>query len=169
MALDLIDRRGDLVVLDQIDETVWVEVRHTDRTSEALAVEFLCLPLALILDPQLGRDEHLLTRDGAGRDRAADRLFVLSSERIAGLESIDDGLLCLVGRNLEDTKPRTGISTPLFKVTVGIAFVTNASPCSARSVRASTHAASVSELACAAVLSAAVSVRILNVRGGLRC
>ena len=38
VALDLVDGRGDLVVLDQIDEPVGVEVRDADRPSEALAL-----------------------------------------------------------------------------------------------------------------------------------
>lgn len=38
---ELVDRRGDLVVLDEVHEPVGVEVRHPDRLGEALAIDFL--------------------------------------------------------------------------------------------------------------------------------
>jgi hypothetical protein len=37
--LDLIDRGSDLVVLDEVDKSIRVEVRHPDRASETLAIE----------------------------------------------------------------------------------------------------------------------------------
>src|SRR4051794_20580140 len=36
VGLDLVDRRGDLVVQDQVDETVREEVRHADGAYRAL-------------------------------------------------------------------------------------------------------------------------------------
>ena len=40
VGLDLVHRRGDVVVVDQVDQPVGVEVRHADRLGEALAVRF---------------------------------------------------------------------------------------------------------------------------------
>ena len=42
--LDLVDRRGHVVVLDEIDEPVGVEVGDTDRPGEAVGVELLHRP-----------------------------------------------------------------------------------------------------------------------------
>src|SRR5205823_4178360 len=39
--LDLVGRRRHLVVVDEVDESVGVEVRQTDRADEALAVQLL--------------------------------------------------------------------------------------------------------------------------------
>jgi hypothetical protein len=44
MGLDLVDRRGDLVVVDQVDQPVGVEVRHPDRLDQTLTVEVLHRP-----------------------------------------------------------------------------------------------------------------------------
>jgi hypothetical protein len=41
MGLDLVDRRGDLVVLDEVDEPVGVEVGDADCLDQAVAVEVL--------------------------------------------------------------------------------------------------------------------------------
>ena len=42
--LDLVDRRRDLVVGDEVDEPVGVEVRHADGLGQALAVDLLHRP-----------------------------------------------------------------------------------------------------------------------------
>lgn len=42
VGLDLIDRRGHLVVLDQVDDPVWVEIGHADELGQPLAVERSC-------------------------------------------------------------------------------------------------------------------------------
>ncbi len=41
MGLDLVDGRGDLVVDDQVDQTVGVEVGHADRPGRPLTVQRL--------------------------------------------------------------------------------------------------------------------------------
>ena len=41
VALDLVDGRRDLVVVDQVDEPVGVEVRDADRADQAVAVQLL--------------------------------------------------------------------------------------------------------------------------------
>ena len=43
VGLDLVDRRGDLVVGDEVHEPVGIEVRHADGPGPALAVERLHL------------------------------------------------------------------------------------------------------------------------------
>jgi hypothetical protein len=41
VALDLIDSRLDLVVVDQVDQPVGVEVRDADRANQSLVVQVL--------------------------------------------------------------------------------------------------------------------------------
>jgi hypothetical protein len=111
VALDLVDRRRDLVVLDQVDEPVGIEVRDADCARDPLAVQLLHRAprgvvvaermvdqvevevveaetlerglegatrgvLALILNPQLRRDEQLVAGDPARLDCPTDSLFV---------------------------------------------------------------------------------------------
>ncbi len=52
MGLDLVDRRGDLVVVDKVDEPVRVEVRDPDRPCAALLVEVLHGPPFAVVVPQ---------------------------------------------------------------------------------------------------------------------
>jgi hypothetical protein len=142
VGLDLVDRRDDLVVLDEVDESVRVEVRYADRPGGAVGVQLLhgspeavvvterlvdqvqvdpveaeplerCLERALgvglagVLDPELGRDEQLVSRDAARTDRSADRFLVVVGrsgvdEPVANLECGGDRLLGLLRRDLED-------------------------------------------------------------------
>jgi hypothetical protein len=145
VGLDLVDRGGDLVVVDQVHQPVGVEVGDPDRLDHALLVQVLHGPpgavvvpeglvdqvqvevveaetgqrllegslgavLAAVLDPQLGGDEQLVPRDAAVGDGPADGLFVAVRLRgvevaVAGGEGIGDGLLGLVGGDLEDAEP----------------------------------------------------------------
>jgi hypothetical protein len=41
VGLDLVDRRGDVVVVAQIDQAVRVEIADTDGTDQAVAVQLL--------------------------------------------------------------------------------------------------------------------------------
>lgn len=41
VGLDLVDRRGDLVVVDEVDEPVRVEVRDPDGPDQSFAVQVL--------------------------------------------------------------------------------------------------------------------------------
>jgi hypothetical protein len=41
VGLDLVDRGGDVVVVDQVDQPVGVEVRHPDGPDEAFLLELL--------------------------------------------------------------------------------------------------------------------------------
>ena len=50
--LDLVDRRGHVVVLDEIDETVRVEVGDTDRPGQAVGVELLHRPPEAVVVPE---------------------------------------------------------------------------------------------------------------------
>jgi hypothetical protein len=48
--LDLVDGRGDLVLIDQVDQPIHREVRHTDRPDSALPKEVLHrTPLAVVV------------------------------------------------------------------------------------------------------------------------
>jgi hypothetical protein len=69
----------------------------------------LRLLLALILNPQLGRDEQLITRNAAGCDCPADRLFVDVRARgverpVSGFERRDDCPFRLLCRDLKDAE-----------------------------------------------------------------
>jgi hypothetical protein len=54
VGLDLVDRQGDLVVVDEVDEPVGVEVRDADRPDPPLLVELLHrAPLAVVVAERL--------------------------------------------------------------------------------------------------------------------
>ena len=44
VGLDLVDRRGDLVVIDEVDEPIRVEVGHADRADATFVVQLLHRP-----------------------------------------------------------------------------------------------------------------------------
>ena len=39
VGLDLVDRGNDLVVVDQVDQSIWMEVGDTDRPDQAFVVD----------------------------------------------------------------------------------------------------------------------------------
>lgn len=66
-----------------------------------------------VLDPQLGRDEQVLTGKAAGGDRPPDGFLVLVGGGgvqvpVAGLQGLFDDLLGLLGRDLEDAETEDG-------------------------------------------------------------
>jgi hypothetical protein len=134
------DRSGQPVgvgPLHRAPEAVVVAERLVDQVEvDAVEPEPLQRPverglgprLAGVLDPQLRGDEQLVTRDAAAAQGAADGLLVPVGgcgvdEPVPDLERSGDGLFGFLRRDLVDAEPRTGISTPLFNVTLGMLIV----------------------------------------------
>ena len=87
------------------------------------------LRFAGVLDPELGRDEQLLTWDATAAQGSTDGLLVPVggggvNEPVPDLEGRGDRLLGVLRRDLVDAEAETGIATPLFSVTLGIVMVT---------------------------------------------
>lgn len=115
MGFDLIDRRRDLVVQNQVLKAVGVEVRHTDGADAALAVKLLhgaprTVDVAVrlvdqievqIVQPQL---RHRLLERLSGRliTRVADPQFRGDEQLFAGnaaaMDGTSHGLLVAIGR-----------------------------------------------------------------------
>ena len=113
-----------VVVAERLVDEVQVDVVEAE-TAEGGLEGTPRLLLALVLDPQLCRDEQLVSRNAARIERPTDRVLVPvrggSVKRAeSGCEGIGYRLFRLLYRDLKTPKPSTGISTPLLNLTAGI-------------------------------------------------